>query len=247
MTSEQQNKSSRAGKNPGIGTAELNVEGQGSKRESPNSKLGPASSREILEATTGNRLVRSPLRLLPSAFRLPPLLPSAFCLLLSAHCLLFFSACGYHVAGTAARIPPDVKTIAIPAFKNQSLTFRIEQQLTSAVTREFLERTHYRILPDPAAADAVLRGTIKDVRARAVTFDVNTGRATTLQVQVTADVKLEDLHTHKILFSNSAYLFRQEYQESESPSALFQEDKPALERLSRDLARTLVTDILENF
>jgi hypothetical protein len=34
---------------------------------------------------------------------------------------------------------------------------------------------------------------------------------------------------------------------SENPSALFEEDKPALDRLSRDLARTLVTDILENF
>ena len=191
--------------------------------------------------------MRSPLHLLPSAFHLSRPLPTACCLLLAAYCLLFSSACGYHVAGTAARIPPDVKTIAIPAFKNESLTFRIEQQLTSAVTREFLERTHYRILSDPAAADAVLRGTVKTVRARAVTFDVNTGRATTLQVQVTADVKLEDLHTHKILFSNSTYLFRQEYQESESPSELFQEDKPALERLSRDLARTLVTDILENF
>jgi outer membrane lipopolysaccharide assembly protein LptE/RlpB len=157
------------------------------------------------------------------------------------------SACGYHVAGTATRVPPDVKTIAVPAFKNESLTFRIEQQLTSAVTREFLERTHYRILPDSAGADAVLKGTVKDVRARAITFDINTGRATSLQVQVTADVKLEDLHTHKILFSNSNYLFREEYQESESPAALFEEDKPALERLSHDLARTLVTDILENF
>ena len=66
-------------------------------------------------------------------------------------------------------------------------------------------------------------------------------------MQVTADVKLEDLHSHKILFSNSNYVFREEYQVSESPSALFEEDKPALDRLSRDLARTLVTDILENF
>jgi lipopolysaccharide assembly LptE-like protein len=151
------------------------------------------------------------------------------------------------VAGTATRIPPDVKTIAVPAFKNDSLTFKIEQQLTSAVTRELLERTHYHIVPEVAGADAVLRGTVKDVRARAITFDINTGRATSLQVQVTVDVKLEDLHSHKLLFSNSNYLFRQEYQESESPAALFEEDKPALERLSRDLARTLVTDILENF
>jgi outer membrane lipopolysaccharide assembly protein LptE/RlpB len=177
-----------------------------------------------------------------------PSLPFAvWCLLLSAFCLLFLLACGYHVAGTATRIPPDVKTIAVPAFKNMTSTFRIEQQLTSAVTREFLERTHYRIIPNPAEADAVLRGTVKDVRARAITFDVNTGRATSLQVQVTADVKLEEVHSHKLLFSNSNYVFREEYQVNESPTALFEEDKPALERLSRDLARTLVTDILENF
>jgi len=172
---------------------------------------------------------------------------AACCLLSTVYCLLSAVSCGYHVAGTASRIPPDVKTIAVPAFKNLSSTFRIEQQVTSAVSRELLERTHYRILPNPPDADAVLTGTIKEVRARAITFDINTGRATSLQVQVTADVKLEDRHSHKLLFSNSNYVFREEYQVSESPSALFEEDKPALDRLSRDLARTLVTDILENF
>jgi hypothetical protein len=151
------------------------------------------------------------------------------------------------VAGQATRITPDVKTIAVPAFKNLSSTFHIEQQLTASVTREFLERTHYRIVANPADADAVLKGTVKEVRARAITFDVNTGLATSLQVTVTTDVKLEDVHSHKLLFSNSSYIYREEYQVSETPSALFEEDKPALDRLSRDLARTLVTDILENF
>jgi hypothetical protein len=174
-------------------------------------------------------------------------LPTAFCLLLSAFCLLLFPACGYHVAGQATRVPPDVKTIAVPAFKNASSTFRIEQQVTAAVTREFLERTHYRIVPNPGDADAVLSGTIKEVRARAITFDINTGLATSLQVTVTTDVKLEDVHSHKLLFANSNYLFREEYQVSETASTLFEEDKPALERLSHDLARTLVTDIIENF
>jgi len=128
-----------------------------------------------------------------------------------------------------------------------SSTFRIEQQVTAAVTRELLERTHYRVIPNPADADAVLTGVVKDARARAITFDINTGRATTLQIQVTADVKLEQVKTHKLLFANSNYLFREEYQVSESPSELFEEDKPALERLSRELAHMLVTDILENF
>ena len=172
---------------------------------------------------------------------------SVFGMLPAVTCLLSAVCCGYHVAGTATRIPPGVKTIAVPAFKNMSSTFRIEQQVTAAVTREFLERTHYRVVPTPRDADAVLHGTIKDIRAHAVAFDVNTGRATSLQVQVTADVKLEDVHTHRLLFSNSNYVYRDEYQVSESPSALFEEDRPALERLSRDLARTLVTDIIENF
>jgi len=215
-----------------------------------NSKVenGNLDSRALCVRPRNSRFVTRPSsEFRVSSFQFPVSICTSYCLLLSALCLLFFPACGYHVAGTASRIPPDVKTIAVPPFKNLSSTFRIEQQLTSAVTREFLERTHFRILPNPPDADAVLKGTVKDVRARAITFDVNTGRATSLQVRVTAEVKLEDLHSHKILFSNSNYVFREEYQVSESPSALFQEDRPALDRLARDLARTLVTDILENF
>ncbi len=157
------------------------------------------------------------------------------------------SACGYHVAGKATRMPPDVKTIAIPVFANKASRFRIEQKLSAAVTRQFIERTPYRITPNPSGADAVLHGTVKDVRAGVVTFDLQTGRATTLQIQVTTDVQLIDTHTKKVLFSNPNYIFREEYQVSQNPSALFEEDEPALNRLSQDFARTLVTDILENF
>jgi len=151
------------------------------------------------------------------------------------------------VAGRGARIPPDVKTVAIPIFVNKSPRLRIEQRLASAVTREFIERTKFRVTPDPSEADAVLKGTVTDVRAGVVTFDLTTGRATTLQIQVTANVELTDSHTKKVLFSNPNYIFREEYQISQSTTELFEEDQSALDRLSRDMARTLVTDILENF
>jgi Lipopolysaccharide-assembly len=169
-------------------------------------------------------------------------------LLLTAFCVLpSFLACGYHVAGGGNRLPPDVKTIAVPIFTNESPRFRIEQMVAEAVTREFMERTSYRITANPREADAVLRGTIKDVRSGVVTFDLNTGRATTMQIQVTADVKLVDTHSKKVLFSNSNYIFREQYQINPSSSGQFEEDQPALRRLSQDLARTLVTEIVENF
>lgn len=44
--------------------------------------------------------------------------------------------CGYHTAGHAVQLPDNVKTIAIPAFKNETLTYRIEQMLTAAVVRK---------------------------------------------------------------------------------------------------------------
>jgi outer membrane lipopolysaccharide assembly protein LptE/RlpB len=161
--------------------------------------------------------------------------------------LILFLACGYHLAGRGDRLPPDVKTIAVPIFTNSTSRYRIEQKVSAAVTRELIERTRFRVTPDPAGADAVLKGEIKEVRAGVVAFDLSTGRATTLQVQVLAQVDLIDEHTKQVLFSNHNYIFREEYQVSQNPSALFEEQDPALDRLSQDLARTLVTEILENF
>jgi lipopolysaccharide assembly LptE-like protein len=74
---------------------------------------------------------------------------------LGLFCLLLFTmACGYHVGGRGDRLPPDVKTIAVPIFANQTSRFRIEQRVTQSVTREFIERTRFRITPDPALAGA---------------------------------------------------------------------------------------------
>ncbi len=155
--------------------------------------------------------------------------------------------CGYHVAGRGDRIPPDVKTIAVPAFVNHTHQYQLEHRLAAALTREFIERTRFRVTANPAEADAVLKGTVEDVRSGVVAFDLTTGRATTLQIQVTTAVELVDLHSQKAIFANPSYIFREEYQVSPNTSALFAEDQPALDRLARDLARTLVTAILENF
>jgi hypothetical protein len=151
------------------------------------------------------------------------------------------------VAGRGDRLPPDIKTIAIPVFVNSTRQFKIEQRVSAAVTREFIERTKYQITTDPSSADAVLKGEIKDVRSGAIAFDQTTGRATTLQIQVTAHVDLIDQHSKKTVFSNHNYIFREEYQVSQNPATIFEEQDPALSRLARDLARSLVTEILENF
>ena len=163
--------------------------------------------------------------------------------------ILFFlpAGCGYHTAGHAGQLPENVTTIAVPAFKNETLTYRIDQMLTASVVREFTTRTRYRIISDTADdADAILLGTVLSTSASPLTYDTATGRAASVLVVVSIRVKLTD-RSGKVLYQNPAYLFREQYEVSQDLSSFFEEDSPAFRRLSQDFARTLVANILEGF
>ena len=156
------------------------------------------------------------------------------------------AGCGYHTAGKANLLPPDLRTLAIPAFVNQTQTYSIEQMLTSAVVEEFTTRTKYHITADPSAADAVLRGTVLSSYTTPLTYDSQTGRAATVLVIVSMNVVLTDRDGH-VLYQNPSYMFREQYEVSEELSSFFEEDSPAFRRLSHAFARTLVSNILEAF
>lgn len=157
------------------------------------------------------------------------------------------TGCGYHTAGHGGQLPESVKTIAIPAFANETKTYRIEQMLTASVVHEFTTRTHYRLINDASeAADATLRGTVLSTSASPLTYDTGTGRTASVLVVVSLKVSLSD-RQGKILYENPAYLFREQYEVSQDLSSFFEEDSPAFRRLSQDFARTLVSNILEGF
>ena len=160
---------------------------------------------------------------------------------------LLLCGCGYHTAGHANVLPDDVKTISIPSFTNQTNTFKIEQLLTAAVVREWTTRTHYRVVNEQSnTADATLRGTVLSSYASPATYDSQTGRAASVLVVVSMKVSLTD-RQGKILFENPSYVFREQYQVSREVQSFFEEDSPALHRLSDEFARTLVSNILEGF
>jgi len=159
---------------------------------------------------------------------------------------LIVASCGYHTAGKASRIPTDVKILAVPAFVNQTKTYRIEAVLTEAVVREFNTRTRYRIVTDASDADAALRGTVTGTQLAPLTYDSNTGRASTALVTVNMKVVLT-AKNGRVLYENSNYVYREQYQISRELSSFFEEQGPAVQRLSQDFARTLVSNVLEMY
>jgi outer membrane lipopolysaccharide assembly protein LptE/RlpB len=164
-----------------------------------------------------------------------------------AFAALAMSACGYHVAGRAANLPSEWKTIAIPAFKNDTTRYRVEQRFTEAVIRQFIQRTKYRIVQDPTSADAVLHGEILTIETAPVLFDATTGQVTTSLVTVHTKVLLVDNQSQKTVYENDDMVFRDEYQISSDVQTFFEEQDPALERMSRDFAAQIVSNVTEKF
>jgi len=64
---------------------------------------------------------------------------------------------------------------------------------------------------------------------------------------VHSKVQLVDNHTQKNVYKNEDMVFRDEYQISSNVTTFFEEQDPALDRMSRDFASHLVADVLENF
>jgi hypothetical protein len=157
------------------------------------------------------------------------------------------AGCGYRVGGRADLLPKNIKTIAVPAFRNITTRYRLAELLPAAIAREFISRTRYDVVTDPNTADAVLTGTVIHVDGSPVIFDQATGRATTVQVYVRLNIVLTERASGKTLYSRQNVEFRDRYEISVDPTAYLEESDTAMDRLSRDVARTVVSGILEKF
>ena len=161
--------------------------------------------------------------------------------------LALLCGCGYHIAGHANLMPKEVKTIAIPAFGNTTVNAALPRELAAAIDREFVSRTRFTIIADPDQADAVFRGVVLTFNTYPTTLDPNTKRATGGDAVVTLQLTLTDRHTGKVLFSRPNFEVHQRYEISIDPQTYFDESGTAIQRLSRDVARSVVSAVLEAF
>jgi outer membrane lipopolysaccharide assembly protein LptE/RlpB len=159
---------------------------------------------------------------------------------------ILLTGCGYHVAGNTNLLPAEIHTIAVLPWNNISMQYKISDYLAEAVSRELISRTRYKVVADPAKADATLSGSVANLFSFAVVADPTTGRSTGAILIVQVQVKLIDKNG-RILFQRPNIEFRERYEISVQPQQYFDESQAATLRLSRDVAKTVVSAILENF
>jgi hypothetical protein len=156
------------------------------------------------------------------------------------------TSCGYHIADTTSALPKTIQTIAVPAFGNTTTAYKVTDMLSEAVTREFISRTKYHITADPSTADATLRGYVTQIFTFPTVYDPVTFRAANVEVHVNVRISLVD-KSGKVLFDRPGMEVRERYEVSVDPTVYFDESEFAMRRLSKDVAKTVVSAILENF
>lgn len=155
-----------------------------------------------------------------------------------------FTECYKPVTGTG--LPKEIKTIAVPAFKFEvnGLRYRVESRFTEAVTREIIRRGKgLKVQGTLQGADAVVEGNIRDFSFGGVLLD-REGRARVYEVTITAAVTIRDLRANKVLYDNQNFVFRDSFEFSEDPRSFFNEEDPAVERIARAFAESVVSTLV---
>ena len=168
-------------------------------------------------------------------------------ILCTAVAALSLASCGYHVGGKADLMPASVHTIAIPAFSSLSTRYKLVDMLPEEIGREFVGRTRFRIVPDPSVADAVLHGSVTSVGVYPTVTDPTTSKSTSVRVSVVISVSLFERTTGRLLYSRASWSFHEDYATATDPHQFFDESGPAFDRLSHDVARDVVSSVVENF
>ena len=161
------------------------------------------------------------------------------------------SGCGYALAGRGSFLPSYIRTVGIPPIENRTTFYRTEQILTEKVRAEFIGRGKYRIVPDANGADAMLTAELASIIVQPAALTTQQ-LASRFLFTVIIRAQFTDVRTNEVLWSNDQLVFREEYEfnnlsTAELGATFLDTQAPAFDRISADIARSIVTAILEAF
>jgi hypothetical protein len=147
---------------------------------------------------------------------------------------------------TNSGLPKRIKTVAVPAFQFEAkgARYRIESRFTEAVVKEVIKQGKgLRVQGSLKGADAVIEGNIRDFTFSGVLLD-REGRARVYEVTAVVAVTVRDLTENQVIYDNQNFIFRDSFEFSSDPRSFFNEEDPAVVRMSRAFAESVVSAIV---
>jgi len=92
----------------------------------------------------------------------------------------------------------------------------------------------------------VVDGSIRDFSFSGVLLDRD-GRARVYEITIVCAVTVRDLRTNRILYDNQNFVFRDNFEFSDDPRSFFNEEDPAVDRIARSFAESVVSTVVNGF
>lgn len=157
---------------------------------------------------------------------------------------LWLTGCGYGFRGTVINLPKDIKSIAIPYFKNDTPELGIEKAFTDEIIYQFTRSQLLRVVSTDVA-DVVLEGRIISVTVSDVTLSAQeTSRDRTVAVQIAVILKRR---TGQVVWQDPSMSYKKSYPVAADSLVTDRQKRDAIQLVARELAERIHDRVFENF
>jgi hypothetical protein len=166
----------------------------------------------------------------------------------SAAILLIAAAvagCGYQRTATISALPPELRTIAVPTFRNRTFEPLVEAAVGGAIKQRLLTQRRLELSDDPDNADLVLRGTITAYATAPLSYDASRSVALEYRVTIRAEIALLQRGKPTPLWSETGWEATADYFVTADTAGTRVARDTALAEASRRLAEDIVARVLE--
>ena len=157
----------------------------------------------------------------------------------------FISGCGYGFRGTINNLPPDIQSIYVPVFVNETTEPGAEVVFANALIYEFTRSRILKVVPE-ANAQAHIVGKIKSVAVDSVIY-ANLSQAVERKVTVTLEISCRRSDNQKVLWQNQNLSRYEVFQVTSDPFQTDRNKQTAIGKIAQDLSERIHNGILENF
>jgi hypothetical protein len=157
-------------------------------------------------------------------------------------------ACGYRAMDGRGTFGPDVKTIELCAFENESREPGLEQMIGDAMVEEFGRRAWLtpELQGSTPSPDLVLRGTLHSAVVRSTTYSSG-ALALEERIEVTFDVDVRRGGSNELVYQHPDFRMTEVFLSSADPQVYASNKEQAMRRLSSAVAERVHDELFERF
>jgi outer membrane lipopolysaccharide assembly protein LptE/RlpB len=155
---------------------------------------------------------------------------------------LLSTGCGYSLRGN---LPDHLQTVAVPVLQNRTSVPAVENFMTTALLNAFMTNGRLRVTR-VEQADAILEGEVVGYTLQAIAYDAS-ANVRQYRLTLTLNLRFRDVRRNQILFQRAGYSDRADFAVPGTVAETIVASEAALQQASAEIARSVVSFVIERF